>query len=367
VSRRGAAPPSGGGGVPPGGRVEASDIIDVRDGTRAVRGTVTAAEGRGATGRRTLKGTLLLAGCRVLGALPEAPLVAACEAIGELWYRIAPDRAAQARANLGRVCEGLAAQGRGTSLAQRAATDPDALELLVRRCFRHAVRYYLEVARVGNEDLASAVARIDVDTPDAVRDALLAGRPVVIVGMHFGAIEMPIAVISYLTGHPVTAPMESVGDPALRTWFETSRSRMGVNIVPLKDSRRALMAALRRGESIGLVNDRDLTRTGVPTTFFGHSAPISPAPVLFALEVDAPVFVSSARRRGSGRYTGKMLPLDIPTEGPRRARMAAATVAMARAFETLLADAPEQWWGAMHPIWPDLIVGAQPDAGPAER
>ena len=48
-----------------------------------------------------------------LAALPEAPLVAAAETIGELWYRIAPARAAQARANLRRVCEGLAAQGRG--------------------------------------------------------------------------------------------------------------------------------------------------------------------------------------------------------------------------------------------------------------
>jgi phosphatidylinositol dimannoside acyltransferase len=355
-----AAPAAASASTQSGGMVAARDLVDVRSGIRAAMGTVTSAGGTRSTGRRTLKGTLLLAACRLLGALPEAPLVAACESIGELWYRISPERAAQARANLGRVCEGLAAQGRGTSLARRAATDPDALELLVRRCFRHAVRYYLEIARVGSEDLAAAVARIDVETPEAVREALLTGRPVIAVGMHFGAIEMPIAVISHMTGHRVTAPMETVGDPALRDWFESSRSAMGVNIVPLKDSRRALLNALRRGESIGLVNDRDLTRTGVPIPFFGHPAPISPAPVLFALEADVPVFVGTARRRGRGRYTGKLIPLAIPAEGTRRARMLAATEEMARLFETLLADAPEQWWGAMHPIWPDLVVGSAP-------
>ena len=51
-------------------------------------------------------------------------LVAAAESLGELWYRRAPERAAQARANLRRVCEGLAAQGRGTPLARISRTLP---------------------------------------------------------------------------------------------------------------------------------------------------------------------------------------------------------------------------------------------------
>ena len=68
----------------------------------------------------------------LVARLPEGPLVAAAESIGELWYRVAPARRAQARANLARVCEALAASGRGSAAARRAATDPDALERLVR-------------------------------------------------------------------------------------------------------------------------------------------------------------------------------------------------------------------------------------------
>ncbi len=59
----------------------------------------------------SVRGSAILAAARILSALPEAPLVAAAESLGEVWYRAAPDRAAQARANLRRVCEGLAAQG----------------------------------------------------------------------------------------------------------------------------------------------------------------------------------------------------------------------------------------------------------------
>ena len=319
--------------------------------------SVAAGPATGATGSRTLRGRVLLATARLLGVLPEAPLVAAAESIGELWYRLAPSRAAQARANLRRVCVGLDSQDRGTRLARRAATDPAALEVLVRRCFRHAVRYYLEVARTGSMDPATSLSRIDVETPGAVHDALQSGDHVVLVGMHFGALEMPVSVVAGMVGHNITSPMESVDDPALRRWFETSRGRLGVTVVPLKDARRPMIAALRRGESVGVVADRDVTGTGMPTPFFGALAPISPAPALLAIETDTPVYVAASRRLKGGRYAGTLIPVPLPTDGTRRERIVALTAAIAAAFETILADAPEQWWGAFHPIWPDLVVG----------
>jgi KDO2-lipid IV(A) lauroyltransferase len=306
--------------------------------------------------RPGLRGSLLLWAARVISRLPEAPLVAAAESIGVIWYRLAPARAAQARANLGRVCEGLAAQGRGTQLARRAATDPEALERLVRRAFRHAVRYYLEVARSGGLDVASATARIDVDSPQEVRDALQSGKPVVIVGMHFGALELPSIVLSSMVGHAVTAPMETVADPGLQRWFVESRSRVGIHIVPIADARRALLRAIRRGESVGMVADRDLVGNGLLVPLFGHLAPIPAGPALLSIETGLPVYVGSARRTTGGRYRGRLILVPAPLAGSRRERVTALTASIALAFETIIADAPEQWWGAFHPIWPDLAT-----------
>jgi KDO2-lipid IV(A) lauroyltransferase len=323
--------------------------------------------------RASARTRLLLLGANVLTRLPEAPLVAAAEAIGELWYRLAPPRAAQARANLRRVCEGLVASGRGSGLARRAATDPAALERMVRSAFRHAARYYLEVARTAGYDVETALARIDIDTPVEVRDALQSGRPVMIVGMHFGAIELPTVVVSHLVGHRVTAPMESVADPGLQRWFVESRSRVGVNIVPITDARRTLLRALRRGESVGMVADRDIMGNGIAVPFFGHPAPIPAGPALLAVEAGVPVYAGTARRTKDHRYRGRLILVPAPETGTRRERMVALTAAIAQAFESLLADAPEQWWGAFQPIWPDLVVGsgtgsagvaARPDGAP---
>jgi len=306
---------------------------------------------------RSVRGSAIVAGTRLLSALPEAPLVAAAEALGELWYRASPAKAAQARANLGRVCEGLAAQGRGSSLVRRAATDPDALERIVRKAFGHAARYYLEVARAGSEDAARTLARIDIETPDEVTNALRSGRPVIITGMHYGSIEVPTVVVRDMVGHPVTAPMEVVADPALARWFEASRRRVGVNVVPIAGARQALMAAIRRGESVGMVADRDLLHNGILVPFFGHPAPLPTGPALLAVETGLPIYVGAARRAPHLRYRGKLILVQMPAEGRLRERVTAITASIAEIFETLLADGPEQWFGAFHPIWPDLAIG----------
>ena len=304
-----------------------------------------------------LRGRLIIAVSALASRLPEAPLVAAAEVAGELYYRLAPGPAAQIRANLGRVCAGLAASGRGTQLARRAATDPDVLERLVRRSFRHLARYYLEVARVGALDFDDALNRIDLEDGDTLRAALVPGQPLVVVGMHFGAIELPVVLMSHLVGHSVMAPMELVADPGLRDWFVASRRRVGVNVVPIVDARRTLLRALRAGESVGMVADRDLTHNGRPMPFFGHPAPIPVGPALLAIEAGVPLFVGSVRRTKGRRYLARLVLVPAPETGTRRERMTALTAGIVAEFEQVLAAAPEQWWGGFHPIWPDLATG----------
>ena len=314
----------------------------------------------------TLRGRVLIAATRLLAALPEPPVDAAADSLGELWYRLAPARAAQARANLRRVCEGLAATGRGTAKVRRAATDDRELERLVRACFRHTVRYYVEVARASRYTVQDAFTRMAIETPDEVRDAFQSGRQVIIAGMHYGAIELPVIFISASVGHKVMAPMETLPDPAVAAWFTETRSRVGVKIVPLANARRAMLDALHSGESVGMVNDRDLLGGGLLVPFFGHPAPIPPGCALLSLETGVPIFAAACRRIKGGSYVGHVVEVRPPGDGPKRQRLTELTANIAAAFEEILADAPEQWWGAAHPIWPDLVPGATaPEPEPA--
>jgi KDO2-lipid IV(A) lauroyltransferase len=301
-----------------------------------------------------IRAALIRAASAIACALPERPLVALAEAAGELWYRTTPARAERARRNLRRIAQACARDGRGSALAQRAATDPGALERLVRRAYHHAARYYLEVARTPALTPADVMARLDLETPEAIEAMVAGGRPVIVVGAHFGAIEVPVVYLAARQGYHYTAPMETVADPGLQAWMERTRSSAGIRIVPLEHARRELAAALRAGHSVGLVADRDLTGGGTLLPFFGHPAPIPAGPALLAVQTGAPLFVGGAKRAAGNRYLGRMTLLEVPTQGPRRERVLTLMRQTVAVFEDLIAWAPEQWWAAFQPIWPDL-------------
>jgi KDO2-lipid IV(A) lauroyltransferase len=285
--------------------------------------------------------------------LPERPLIGVAELAGDVWYRATPDRAAQARRNLARVVTWLAANDRGTPLARAAARDARALERLVRLAYRHAARYYLEVMRTPAIAGAELPTRIAIETPETVEAAFAAGRPAIFVGLHFGAIELPALYLASRVGEAV-GPMETLDDPELQAWFVRSRGSVGLRIVGLREARRELTAALRAGTYVGLVGDRDLTGGGTLTDLFGAPARLPLGPALLAIETGAPAYVAAVRRAGPGRYTGRLEDVDVAMDGSRRERATATTASIARAFERVIADAPEQWWAVFFPIWPDL-------------
>lgn len=312
-------------------------------------GGVRARSGRFA-GR--LRGRALMAASWLVCRLPEGPLIRLAEIAGDAWYRATPSRAAQARRNLRRVTVHLAAHGRGSPAVRAAATDPRALERLVRRAYRHAARYYLEVARtpaVRREDLDR---RLALETPETVAAAFADG-PVIFVGLHFGSLELPGLFLASRVGGAV-APMETLDDPGLQAWFVRTRGAMGIRIVGLREARRELLAALRAGTSVGLVGDRDLTGGGTMTTLFGAPAMLPLGPALLAVQSGAAPYVVGVRRTGPGRYVGRLEAVEVPATGSRRDRVTATTAAIAAAFEHIVADAPEQWWAVFFPIWPDL-------------
>lgn len=116
---------------------------------------------------------------------------------------------------------------------------------------------------------------------------------------------------------------------------------------------------------MGMVADRDLLGSGIMVPMFGHPAPVPPGPAVLAIEAGLPLYVATARRTKDHRYIGRVIHVTASDSGTRRERVTALTAAMARAFESMIADAPEQWWGAFHPIWPDLAAGG--DDGLADR
>ena len=291
--------------------------------------------------------------------------MAAAEVVGETWYRLAPKRAARARRNLRRVAEWAAAEGAGSDALRRAATDAAVLERFVRSSFRHAARYYLEVARIPSITPEYIRARIAIETPEVIDAAFSSGGAMIFVAPHFGSVELPGLYLSVHSGHTPVAPMETLSDPALQAYFVRTRGSVGIRIVSLRAARRELLAALRRGDPVGLVADRDLTGGGIDVSLFGAPAPMPAGPALLAIESGAPIYATSVRRTGIGRYAGRLEAIPVPADGSRRERVLATLKAEVEAFQRTIVLAPDQWWAIFFPIWPDLEAAAAASGTPA--
>ena len=310
---------------------------------------------------RTVRGFLAARGLRVLAAvlrrLPEGPLNGGAELLGGLLYRVQPARRRLVRGNLQRVVAYLAAHDMANDISRVAATDSEALDRLTRAAFGHYVRSYLESATLRRYASPDHLARIRADDQAAADAALGPDAPLIIVGMHFGAIEIPGVWATSVLGRRITAPMETVGDPDMQDYFETTRSETGLNVIPIARAATELRAALGRREAIALVADRSVGGSGTPVTMFGAPARLPIGPAVLAIESGAPAWLIATRRSGSGEYRSRIE--RIATDGDvgsltRRERTAAFLDAEARAFERAVADAPEQWWTLFFPIWDDM-------------
>ena len=105
----------------------------------------------------------------------------------------------------------LAATGRGGPEVAAAATDPRRLEHLVRVAYRHAVRYYIDMMRVSAAE--RLMPRLHVTTPETVDRVLGCPGSLVLVGLHFGALELPTLYLASRGLKAITVPMETLGDP----------------------------------------------------------------------------------------------------------------------------------------------------------
>ena len=290
---------------------------------------------------------------RVITPLPPSLVQRVARLIGTAWYLTARDGRDLARANLLRVCTWLAEHDLASSRVRAAVRDPRALERLLVDAYGHRARYYAEVLVATRYDDAFVARHFRLAGGPAVAAELARPGPLILVGLHLGALELPSRYVTALGRHAV-APMEILPNPPLQRYLERSRSASGVELIPPHAARPVLEEALAEGGVVGLIADRDVTGgPGMPVRLFDAEARIPVGPAILAVESHAPTYVGAAVRSGWSDYVGRVIRIEPPAEGTLRERIRAVLDQVAGGFERLIADAPEQWWSLFMPIWND--------------
>ena len=277
----------------------------------------------------------------VVAALPSPIAYAFADLGGDLWYGLAAARRRRVAANLARVCE---ATGRPT--AGRAFTK------LVRAAFRNHARYYVEMLRASHYPLDRIEEFVDIPDWPAFEKALRGG-PGVLVTSHLGNFE-PFGAYIAAHGFRPLSPIEEIEPRALFEFLAARRGTGKVDLVPLRESTRPLIRRLREGGLVGIIGDRDLTGDGQRVVMFGHPRTMPTGPASLAVTHRAALLVGRSLRVGPDRYRVEGELVEVPNSGDRRADTAALVERIAARFERDIGEAPEQWWGAFQPFWPDL-------------
>ncbi|MDQ3406661.1 MAG: lysophospholipid acyltransferase family protein [Chloroflexota bacterium] len=309
-------------------------------------------------------------GVSVLRALPDRIVFQAAYTAGTGLSLVMTERRALVRANLRQVCRGLIEAGLASDRVRRAATDESSLERMVRSAFGNWVQGYAESAVIPAYSADELRQRIPVPGDPVVAAALASLAPGppgrIFISAHFGTVELAGFYAVGVAGMRLSAPMETVADPALQAYFERTRGARGIALVPIRGASVPLRGALQRGEAIALVADRVIGGSGMPVRLMGAPARLPLGPAVLALESEAPCFVVGMQRTGWGHWTPHIERLPRPSPGTLRERIDQHLEAQARAFERMIAQAPEQWWTVHFPIWPAKALDATLSAPPVE-
>src|SRR5690606_17726568 len=135
---------------------------------------------------------------------------------------------------------------------------------------QNVARYFVDLASLPRRDMARFEAEhLEVFHAERLK-ALDEPGPVVIVSSHTGNAELAIQAIA-ARGRPFVALVEAQEPPEWSAYMLELRTANGARFVEASNGGlKASVRALREGEVLGLMADRDIQGTGVCAEVFGR-------------------------------------------------------------------------------------------------
>jgi Kdo2-lipid IVA lauroyltransferase/acyltransferase len=178
------------------------------------------------------------------------------------------------------------------------------------------------------------------------------GKGVLFLTAHFGGWELS-AFAHSLHGHWVNIVMRPMDNQYLDRMLQSYRTLHGNKVVPKDDFVRRLLAAMKAGETVGILMDTNMTPPqGVFVDFFGIQACTASGLARIALRTDAAVVPGfTIWDELMGKYRLRFDPaLELIRTGNLEADIVANTQMFTKVIEDHVRKYPEQWlW--VHRRW----------------
>jgi KDO2-lipid IV(A) lauroyltransferase len=225
------------------------------------------------------------------------------------------------------------------------------LDELLRGALRSYARYWRETFRLPGMDHREIYRRVDsaMVNKSMIDEALARGKGLVLALPHTG--NWDVSGI-WLVGHSgtFTTVAERLRPESLYQRFVAYRESLGFEILPASGTDvspyRLLIERLRQNRVVCLPADRDLSRRGIPVTFFGERTRMPAGPARLAAMTGATLLIVNQTFTEDGWGLGVHSPMIVH----EREEIPAVTQRMADGFAADIAATPVDWH-MVQPLW----------------
>lgn len=239
--------------------------------------------------------------------------------------------------------------------------------------WQHLFRMVCEMVQMPRRFRLSSCSEIlDFEGRDACVRAMCSGRPVLMLGGHFGNWEISVNTFGHF-GFPVGVVARHLDNPYLHAWFREFRESTGNSLILKHGAGAELAEIMERGGMASLLCDQDAGPSGVFVEFFGRPASTFKSIALLALQYKALVVVGGAFRLPEEQQTAdRWIRFRLTTQDVIDASefhsVSDLTQRFTSSLEALIRKAPDQYFW-VHRRWktpPDARKRRREKAVPGE-
>ena len=246
----------------------------------------------------------------------------------------------------------LTRKGPDAIIANLRVVRPDASErelrklaLLTYRSYARDTVDFIRSIEMTASELAPLITRYD-DTP--LKELLLRGRGVIIVGGHFGNWELGGVALRLLNGHPLAVVGKSEASAAVGAIRRRMRESLGIETLEIGRMLETALLIRRHLAANGVVAmllDRHIGRDRVEVNFFGRATGFLRTPAMIAYLSGAPLLPAFMIRQPDGRFSGEFdEPILVDAGKPTDEAVQIATQTFAHLLEARIRANPHLWY-----------------------
>lgn len=240
------------------------------------------------------------------------------------------------------------------------ATDPVWRKRILAEQWENLGRTFAEFPLM--DKIRPSTGRVEMVNAERMAQIAASDKPVVFVSGHLSNWEvMPAAIVD--SGVICQITYRAANNPYVDARIKKSRFRYGVRLFAPKggDGARELLDAMKRGESVALMNDQKFNG-GVAAPFFGRLAHTAPGPTRLALRFGTVLQPMSVQRVKGARFRAVVHdPIILPDTGDRTADIEAGVRAVNAFVEARVRERPAEWFW-VHKRWANAVYDGTDDA-----